>query len=82
MATEGPVTLDGAGVASAMTQYDTVLLDCDGVLWGSNHVTPLPGELVMWRHSQVRQLTKEQTFELFNYLRWCLYPVFGIQSFE
>ena len=47
MATEGPVTLDGAGVASAMTQYDTVLLDCDGVLWGSNHVTPLPGEQVM-----------------------------------
>ena len=44
MTTEGPVTLDGAGVASVMTQYDTVLLDCDGVLWGSNHVTPLPGE--------------------------------------
>ena len=72
MATEGPVTLDGAGVASVMTQYDTVLLDCDGVLWGSNHVTPLPGESNMWRHWQVRQLTEEQTFELFNYLRWCL----------
>ena len=50
MATEGPVTLDGAGVASVMTQYDTVLLDCDGVLWGSNHVTPLPGESTMLRY--------------------------------
>ena len=26
-----------------LEKYDTILLDCDGVLWGTDHVTPLPG---------------------------------------
>ncbi|KAL8615463.1 hypothetical protein ACOMHN_053799 [Nucella lapillus] len=29
--------------SQVLENYDTILLDCDGVLWRTDHITPLPG---------------------------------------
>lgn len=30
-------------ISSIAAKYDTLLLDCDGVLWGADHITPIEG---------------------------------------
>ena len=32
-----------ANACEVLAKYDTLLLDCDGVLWGTDHITPFPG---------------------------------------
>ena len=35
--------VNDTNVCEVLEKYDTVLLDCDGVLWGTDHITPFPG---------------------------------------
>ena len=43
-----------------LEKYDTILLDCDGVLWGIDHVTPLPG--IMDTMKRLRDMGKRVLF--------------------
>ena len=45
--TQEPEHLDRGSVKEVMRRYDTVMLDCDGVLWGSNHTDPLEGRIFL-----------------------------------
>ena len=35
--------VNDTNVREVLEKYDTILLDCDGVLWGTDHITPFPG---------------------------------------
>ena len=37
------VHIDRSNVDALLSKYDTLLLDCDGVLWDTDHVTQFPG---------------------------------------
>ena len=38
-----PVDIDRNNISKILAKYDHVLLDCDGVVWGKDHMTPIPG---------------------------------------
>lgn len=38
-----PVFLNRENIRSCLDKYDTFMLDCDGTLWGADHLTEIPG---------------------------------------
>ena len=55
-----PLKLSGDNLADVLSKYDTLLLDCDGVLWGSDHITPIEG--INIAIERLRSLNKKLLF--------------------
>lgn len=45
------LTGDPAAIKSFLSQYDTFLFDCDGVLWSGSHIFPSVPETISFLHS-------------------------------
>lgn len=40
---KAPILLNEKGFKGFLDKYDTFMLDCDGTLWGADHLTEIPG---------------------------------------
>ncbi|XP_041353928.1 4-nitrophenylphosphatase-like [Gigantopelta aegis] len=56
----GPLEVTRENSREILEKYDTLLIDCDGVLWKIDHVTPLPG--IQETMSRLRDTRKQILF--------------------
>ncbi|ELT88307.1 hypothetical protein CAPTEDRAFT_166467 [Capitella teleta] len=62
----GTTFMDDTNVYQMLNKYETILLDCDGVLWGTDHFTHLSG--VAKTIEKLRSLNKQLLFVTNNSL--------------